>query len=150
MLCVEFSLPGVSAEEVLRVVSGVKATIRIADSAGNTVLQQNLTADSFSLTWPGQKTRQQPVPVFRFTPVPPGEYKLFLNVQQPASQLADIPHRVVANYELCGIERMATQFTGGFSAVCLLIGGGIFVTIFVTANKPRSQSVTKLADNLTY
>jgi hypothetical protein len=134
MLCVEVDLPSETEEETRAVVADLKASMRIVIAPHDAVLDRQLTEEDFWPTWSATQG-SQPIPAVQFSPVRPDEYEITLQVEEPASQLVGIPHRVVAKYALCGIERMQVLFTGGLAIVCFLVGGGLITWVGVSLRR---------------
>ena len=125
MLCVTPDSRVLSREDAKTFVSGLNASLRTVSPSGVVVGEWELTNEAFSRTWRVDLEQAGPFPAFRFSPVPPGEYTIQLNVQQPAAALVEIPHRVVAKHELCGIERLPALFSGAISVTYFVIGGAV-------------------------
>ncbi len=136
MLVVEHELPDRSGDNVTATVKGLRAQLTIVDRSGKAVLDEEVTDDWFRPFWAKPGTNSV-LPAFPFDPVPPGEYRLRLTVKQPAMPLVGVPHRVVARYELCGIEHLATAYIGGIALVAALICLALTTGVIVVTRKKR-------------
>ena len=145
MLCVIPDSRVLSREDAEKIVSGVNASLRIVSPSGVVVGEWELTNEAFSRTWRVGLEQAGPFPAFRFSPVPPGEYTIELNVQQPAAALVEIPHRVVAKYELCGIERLPALFSGAISVTFVVIGG-VVAAVALWPRKAKVAAADQPAD----
>lgn len=100
---------------------GLEATLRIIDSGGRVVL-----TEPFPPTGEWLGPRSDGLVVFRVAPFATGRYRVEVDVTAGASGLAGVKQRLVARYELCGLERLPGTIAYGFSAGCgmtaLLIG----------------------------
>ena len=139
MLVLECDLPSRSRDDVWATVKGVRAQFAIIDHSGKILREAKLTDDRFLPFWtkPGTNSVQ---PAFLFHPVPPGEYRLRLTVNQPAMPLVGVPHRIIARYELCGIERLATVFMGGIALVSTVIGLSLTTGVILITRKKRRRA----------
>jgi len=137
MLVVEHDLPNRSRDQVTATVKGLHAELTIVDGTGEAVLKEDLTDEWFCPFLLEQGTDSF-LPAFPFHSVRSGHYRLRLTVTEPAVPLVGIPHRVVARYQLCGVDRIAATFMGGIALVsalvCLVLTTGVIV---VTRRKRR-------------
>ena len=148
MLLVEHDLPDRSRDDVTATVKGLRAQLAIDDRTGKAVLEDEVTDEWFRPFWTEPGTNSA-LPAFFFHPLAPGDYRLRLTVKQPAMPLVGVSHRVVARYELCGIEHLATVFTGGIALVaaliCLALSTGV---ILITRKKRRHSNKPDARDGL--
>jgi hypothetical protein len=139
MLVVEHDLPDRSRDGVTATVTGLRAQLTVTDNTGKVLIEEKVTDDWF---WPcrsGSDTNSF-LPVFFFHPVRPGDYRLRLTVTQAAVPLVDVSHRVVARYQLCGIERLGVAFMGGTALLSTLICLALATGVVVTTRKKRRHS----------
>jgi len=148
VLHVESGLPCRSYEDIGAILAGLRAVFVIEDVRGVVVLDENLTEESFRLTWtmPGADTFP---PTFPFRPVRPGDYQIRLTVHEPAASLVNIPHRVVARYELCGVEHLAAIYLGSIAFVALLVSVSLVISVVVVTKRRQSRNMQALEDNNT-
>jgi hypothetical protein len=132
MLVVEHALPDRSQDGVSSTLEGLRASLAILDQTGTAILDQELAAESAG-AFVVRSGRDEVLPAFFFTPVPKGDYRLRLTVSRPSVALAAVPHRVVARYELCGIEHLATNMAGGMALVALML----FLGLVTWLRRPR-------------
>jgi len=145
VLVVEHDLPNRSRDDVTGTLDGLRADIVIVDSDAKAVFKRKITDDSFGPFWTGPDTNSV-LPAFRFRPVPHGDYQLRITVHQPATLLAGVPHRIVARYELCGLEHLATAFTGGIALVAALVCASLTAGVILVTRKKRRHSNQTLED----
>ena len=139
MLLVEHAPADCSREDVTATVDGLSADLVISDGDGNTILQETLTKDWFLPFWARGQTNTC-LPAFLFSPVAPGRYQLRLTVHAPAHRLANLSHRVVVRYELCGIEYLAAAFTGAISLFAFIVAAIITLSIMAVTRKKKRHS----------
>lgn len=139
ILLVEHDLPGRSRDDVTATVKGLRAQLAIVDRTGKAVLEDEVTDEWFRPFWTEPGTNSV-LPAFLFNPVPPGAYRLRLTVNQPAMPLVGVPHRVVARYQLCGIEHLATAFTGGIALIAAVVGLSLSTGVILVTRRKRRHS----------
>lgn len=144
MLLVEHDLPNRSPETVSAVLKGLQAQVAIIDRTGKAVLEKEVTDEWFRPFW-ADRGINSALPALLFHPVQPGSYRLRVTVREPAIPLIGVPHRVVARYELCGIERLAAAFTGGIALVAIMIGLSLTMgVILVTRRRTKHSNPSSL------
>ena len=136
MLLIEHVPADQSSDDVTAMIEGLSADFVISDKAGQTVFQETLTNDWVLPFWERGQTNTC-LPAFLFRPVAPGHYQIRLTVHNPAHRLAKLPHRVVARYELCGIEYIAIAFTGGISLFAFIVASIITIGIILVTRKKK-------------
>jgi hypothetical protein len=139
VLVVEHDLPNCSRDGIRSTVSGLHADFIILDNTGKAVLEEDVTDDSFCPFWAGPDTNSF-LPAFPFHPVPSGHYQLRVTVQQPARALIGVRHRIVARYELCGLEHLAAAFSGGIALVAALVSAILTTGIIAATRRNRRHS----------
>jgi hypothetical protein len=139
MLLVEHTPADRSLDDRLATLDGLSAELVISDTSGNVILQRKLSKEQFHPFWTSEGAGSC-LPAFGFTPVPAGNYQLRLTVNTPARSLINVPHRVVARYELCGIEYLAAMFMGGISLFAFIVFSIITIVIIVITRKKMRNS----------
>ena len=139
VLVVEYDPPSRSHEEAIAVLEGLKADLQILDKKGKVALQADLTKDGFhsiesanhgNTFWPEAYLHR----------VAPGDYQISLTVHEPASNLTEIQHRVVARYGFCGIEYIALAYVGAVTLAGFLVGAILVWVIVAVTRKKRSKA----------
>lgn len=97
------------------VLEGLRAVVHITDQRGDEVFSERYPAP-FDFTVP---TGEVPA-LFGVWPFREGRYLLRLDVTSGAPALAGLRQRLVARYELCGLERAPAAIAFGLSVVCLV------------------------------
>jgi len=128
----------VSHTEVLE---PLQCTCRITDSDGSQVAQsRRISAHQWKEGW-----FYWAFPIARLPALPEGYYTLYFNVTQGVRELAGVPVRLIARYELGGAEllpeTLAMLLGGTLVFVATLIPIIIGVRIMVERNKDKSQSL---------
>lgn len=137
MLVVENGIGCRSYDDIGVMLAGLRASFVIHDMMGNIVLEDNLTDQSFRPTWANPDTGTFS-PIFPFSPVKPGNYRIRLTVHEPAASLVNTSHQVAARYELCGVELLQTLVLGALSFLAFLTSMALIIGIvFITKRKRR-------------
>lgn len=125
------------------VLDGLIATLRIVDLGGRVVLTERFPPAGEVLG-----PRSDGLVVFRVVPFATGRYRAVVEVEAGASGVAGVKHRLVARYELCGLERLpgtiAYWFSTGCAAAALVIGA---VLVGMAAGGRRSRGEAAGADD---
>ena len=90
----------------------------IRDEQGNVVVQAEFDGE---VPWGGEHLFDGAIPLVRFRPFAKGDYILDFRITQGAPELAGVPARLMARYELCGMEMMPAflALVGGVGAFLL-------------------------------
>ncbi len=123
------------AEDLLK---GLRGHLAITTPQGETVLEKDIDEQSFGPVQVSYEPERF-LPGLWFTPVPKGEYRLELSVEQGAPSLASLPHALVARHRLCGLESIPVFLTGLTAFGCLLVAVLLIAGIvWVTVKKARA------------
>ncbi len=119
----------------------LQCTCRITDAVGNQVAQsRRIPAHHWEEGW-----FYWAFPMARLPALPEGHYTLYFNVTQGVRELAGVPVRLIARYELGGAEllpeTLAMLLGGTLVFVATLIPIIIGVRMIVERNKDKSQSL---------
>jgi len=135
VLQIETDTPLPSPEKIKEMFAGLSGHLAIADCNGDVVYKSDYTSDDVGC-W--KACEGQWIPMLGLGRFPTGAYVLRFTVTHGAPGLANIPHTLVARYELCGMEYAVPQMmliTGGVSGA---IAGLLFLMIgIVTFTKGK-------------
>jgi len=116
-----------SYEAASKALKGIKGTLEIKDQ-----LKFDFNEDSFA----SFSDNSQPncfFPCLRFRPFTKGEFPLTLEIREGASGLSGSHQKLIAKYELCGIEKLPGFLSLFFGIICWIIAGIIALITFVVA-----------------
>lgn len=113
----------------------LKANCIITDSNGFEIVSVDLSAGNFLNDEP---FCENIVLLNMMERIENGTYQISVSVSQGAPELAGIEQRLVARYQLCGLERMPGVVLRLGSYVCFVAGLVIvFITLWVSTKKAR-------------
>lgn len=117
------------------VLEGLQGALRVTDADGREV-----TAETFPPSREVLGPRTEGLLLFRILPFPAGGYTVSLDVTSGAPALAGMRQRLVARYELCGMERLPGTIAYAFSAGFGLVGIVLGVILLATGLRARTPA----------
>jgi hypothetical protein len=70
----------------------------------------------------------------------PGNYVLRINVTKVPPALVGVPHRVVARYQMCGLERLQARVMWAIAAAFLFVGGLVSLLLLSTSRAAHAPA----------
>ncbi len=116
---------------------GLRATLTLEDSAGRALIREHVP-DEYARRWPGWEWPMEPL-LRSEASVPEGDYTMTLVVHQGADGLAGVRARIVARYELCGLELMPATFMNWIGIGLGVLGVVVGLPMAATAQRWRRQ-----------
>jgi len=114
---------------------GLDADCVITESNGVEIVSVDLPAEG--VEW-GEPCFGNLISLEKIHPFRKGTYKISVSVLEAAPSLTGIEQRLVARYELCGLERMPGVVLRLASYVCFVIGGVfVLITLWIFAKSGR-------------
>lgn len=111
----------------------LRGTIQIFDGRGEVVETAEVSGEPPD--GPGPREGR----IARYNPPRAGAYTVRLTVTHPEPALANVPHRVVAEYQICGCEALAGVFSGLLGAGLAFVGGLTTLVVFTTGGIRRGD-----------
>lgn len=143
-LRIETDLPLVSREKAEAILAGISGRLAIVGSNGVAIYEYNFTSEDVGC-WKGND--EQWVPVIKIGNFPAGVYTLRFKVDHGAPKLANVPHVLIAQYGLCGMEYLLSQMMMWLGIGGCVIAGLLIIAIVVVTIAKRGRAANYVCDS---
>ena len=134
-VCLEMPSNLLASASASNVLASLQFDCTIADAQGTQVVKSSFDGDRLD----GDRLIDGAIPVVFIAPFKKGIYTLTLTVSKGAPALAGVHQRLVARYELCGLEMMPASMATVMGVAAIVIAGIILLVVLVITKLKRPE-----------